>query len=282
MMGMKLNNFAINRFFCRGSGIYDLTSKVNRSETGVSGFIAKIKRVENTPVDSVFLKAGKPSAFTNLSENIKQNGNDFSVGNVKSHKHFRGVRCWLSGVKTAKHTVKIDEHTVSNRVGGIIDKLTEKNNNVALLNFKKSAHSVIIMHHGNDVFSMYSVYRNNKEERCIKKDRGGIANHIYSEMMRWHDMLQDESIVYLHDLNLENIDRHINSFGNHKFNLLSHNCSRFVAKALLAGFNNDNNIKFAHDRKWQMPANTLELAKEIALESARSKYKEANYMDNDG
>ncbi len=273
---MKLNNFSINRFFCGVRGICDLTSKGNRSEIDAGGVIDKIKYVENIPVASGLRKAGKPPVSTDLSENIKQNGNDSPGVDSKDHKFLRGIRSWFSEAKTAKHSVKINEHTVSDRARGIINKLAEKNNNVALLSFKKSAHSVIVIHHGNDRFSIYSVYGNDKEGRFIKNDRDGIAFEIFNEMKHWGDMLQDESIVYLHDLNVEKMEDHINSSGEHKFNILSHNCSRFVAKALLAGFNNDNNIKFAHDRKWQMPANTLELAKEIALKSAQNKDKQAN------
>lgn len=265
--------FNIKSFFCTSSSRYDFTSERNRSKTDGDGVIGKIIRVENTLITSAFGKANNPSTFTSLSENIKQNGNDLPDGKLKSHKFLRGIRCWLSECKTEKHAVKFNNQTVSERGRGIVNKLAEKNDNVALLSFRKSAHSAIVMHHGNDMFSMYSVYGNNKKKHCIKKNRDEITNDIINEMKIWNDMLQDESIVYLHDLNVKNMESHINSFWDHKFNVLSHNCSRFVAKALLAGFNNDNNVKFTHDRKWQMPANTLELAKEIALISAQNKDK---------
>lgn len=273
---MKLKNLGINRFFCMGRGSYDLAPKGNKNEINSGGFIGKIKIVKNTPVDSAFPGTSKHSTFASSLENIKKNSNDVSSGNVKPHKFFRGIRCWLTEVKTGKHTVNIDKNIVSNRIDGIINKLIEKDNNVALLSFKKSAHSAIVIHHSDGVFSMYNVSGRDNEMRYLENDRRGLANDISNKMRGWNDMLQDESVVFLPNLNVENIDNHIKNSGDHKFNLLTHNCSKFVAKALLAGFDNDNNHKFAHNRKWQMPANTLELAKEIAFKSAQNKNKYPN------
>ncbi|HCR3980866.1 TPA: hypothetical protein OOF39_000272 [Kluyvera ascorbata] len=258
---MKLNNSGINLFFHRSRGAYNLVQKGNKSEINSDSFIGKIKIVENTPVEPVFPGARKPSTFSNSFEN------------VKPHKLFRGIRCWFAEFKTGKHAVNIDEDIIYNRVNRIINKLTEKNNNVALLSFDKSAHSAIVIHHSDGMFSMYNVSGEDNEVRYIKNGRYGLASNILNEMANWNDMLQDENVIFLPNLNVENIENHIKNFGDHKFNVLTHNCSKFAAKALLAGFDNDNNHKFAHDRKWQMPANTLELAKEIAFKSAQKKDK---------
>ncbi len=270
-MSMKLNNLGISRFFCKGRGTYDLTAKGTKNEINSGGYIGKVKIVENTPVDLAFPQARKSSTLSSSLEYIKQNSSDVSSGNAKPHKLFRGIRCWLAEVKTGSHTVNIDENIVFNRIDGIINKLSEKDNNVALLSFNKSAHSAIVIHHSDGMFSMYNVTGEDNETRYIENERNGFTNDILNEMANWNDMLQDESVVFLPNLNVKNIEDHIKNSGDHKFNVLTHNCSKFVAKALLAGFDNDNNHKFAHDRKWQMPANTLELAKEIAFKSAQKK-----------
>ncbi|WP_145498807.1 hypothetical protein [Yersinia bercovieri] len=202
-----------------------------------------------------------------------ENGrNDINNGSFhyepKSHKNFRGIRCWLSAVKNPKHYTSDVENSYTHYAKNIMNTLAKKDNSVVLLSFGKAEHNAIAIHHGNNKFSYISMHHdkisNNYHKFNGKVSQELVTQFVADEMTKCKDGLQENNLVYLHNLNVEKVDDYIlKNKDNFKFNIISSNCSRFSANALLAGVEG-NSSQFQHNRKWQMPANTLELAKEIA------------------
>ncbi|CNH59968.1 Uncharacterised protein [Yersinia massiliensis] len=244
-----------------------------------------IVRITNSSQNYDLSEARKyHSMLMKLDGVAKENSNDLSAfggGNgkndinngsfhyePKSHKNFRGIRCWLSAVKNQKHYTNDVENSYTNYAKNIMNTLAKKDNSIVLLSFGKSEHSTIAIHHGNNKFSYISMHydkvSNNYHKFVDKVSQDLVTQFVANDMTNCKDGLQDNNLVYLHNLNVEKVNNYIlKNKDSFKFNLISNNCSRFSANALLAGVEGKSS-QFQHNRKCQMPANTLELAKEIA------------------
>ncbi|WP_145520921.1 hypothetical protein [Yersinia mollaretii] len=290
---MLLTSFR-NIYTCRSSNtiykqVLNGTIKVEDAKKAIA---KKIARITNSSQNYDFSAARKYHCILRklaLIEVGTKNSNDSSVSGMingnsdinngsfhyepKSHKNLRGIRCWVSAATNGKHLTNDSAKPYTDYVDSIMSTLTNKDNNIALLSFGKSVHSVIVINHGNNKFSFISMYRdknsNNGHEYIGEASQDEVKQAIANEMKINKDGLQKESLVYLHNLNVDKVNNYIvNNKDNYKFNIISNNCSRFSANALLAGVDSHSGT-FEHDRIWQMPANTLELAKEIAVRTGQ-------------
>lgn len=181
---------------------------------------------------------------------------------VKKHKLFRGIRCWLSYQFCDRHSVK--EGNPIEKAKGIMKHMQDNPNSAAVVSLGKSGHNLMIINHGSNFYSISSteyVVFGAKE-----KDFAKIEKTLADTLSAWGDNVSEDNIVYLRGLNTDKMWNHICK--NHlkekiKYNCLSYNCSRHIADLMLAGFDDDDKNKLQHNRPWQMPANTLELAKEL-------------------
>ncbi|MFA3780171.1 hypothetical protein [Yersinia sp. 1652 StPb PI] len=198
-----------------------------------------------------------------------------SYDGLKKHKFMRGLRCYASAIIHSKHTIKPGEREQSYlRVENILSKLSVFNNNVCLLSFRKAGHSALIMLHRDNSYSYFSAYGGGQPLFHEHVKTFDLVEVIISEIMHWGDELHQDSVVYIKGLDIRNMmDTIEDKIENYKFNVLSNNCSRFAADVLLAGCD-ERPEKFLHNRRWQMPANTLELAREIA----RFQQKQCSYI----
>lgn len=282
--------FFRNIHTCRSSNtiykqVLNGTIKVEDAKKAIA---KKIASITNSSQNYDFSAARKYHRILGKLAQIEvdtKNSNDSSVSGVingnndinngsfryepKSHKNFRGIRCWVSAARNGKYLTNDSAKPYTDYVDSIMSVLTKKDNNIALLSYGKSVHNAIVIHHGNNKFSFISMYSdknsNNGHEYIGEASQDEVKQAIANEMKINKDGLQEENLVYLHNLNVEKVNNYIvNNKDNYKFNIISNNCSRFAANALLAGVDS-HSATFEHDRIWQMPANTLELAKEIAV-----------------
>ncbi|MFQ6251744.1 hypothetical protein ACLMPM_25635 [Yersinia enterocolitica] len=195
-----------------------------------------------------------------------------SYDGLKKHKFMRGLRCFASSIIHSKHTIKPGEQSYL-RVENILSKLSVFKHNVCLLSFSKARHSALIMFNSDNSYSYFSAYGNGP---CFYEgvEKFVVSEVIISEITQWGDELHQDNVVYIKGLDIRNMmDTIYDKRENYKFNVLSNNCSRFAADVLLAGCY-ESTEKFRHYRRWQMPANTLELAREIA----RLQQKHGSYI----
>lgn len=192
-----------------------------------------------------------------------------NLDDVKKHKLFRGMRCYMSSLITSKNRIKPDAD-VKLRCYNVVNRLLPNEKNVALLSFKKSEHNAIIINSSNNRFNYVSAY-NNEVAFIEFLDKNEMIELLVDEVFSWGDQLKDENIVYIKGLDTNKMREYIHSSRpNFQYKLFNNNCARYAADVLLAGCAITPD-RFIHNRIWQMPANTLELAKEIdrSLRSGR-------------
>lgn len=196
-----------------------------------------------------------------------------SYDGLKKHKLMRGLRCFASSIIHSKHVIKPGNQS-SLRVENILSKLSVFDHNVCLLSFRKSGHSALIMLNRDNSYSYFSAYSGGEPCYYNGVNKSNCSEVIISEITLWGDELHQDNVVYIKGLDIDNMmDTIYDKRKNYKFNVLSNNCSRFAADVLLAGCY-ESPEKFRHNRRWQMPANTLELAREIA----RFQQKKGSYL----
>lgn len=180
----------------------------------------------------------------------------------KKHKFLRGIRCYASSLIFSKHTTKPDEY-IELPVNQMLMRLSPYGSNVCLLSFHKARHSALIICTAFNSYAYLSVYSSRVTfEECLSEEEA--SDIITFEAQHWGDVPNNENMVYIGKLDTrEMINTIYSMMGTYHYSLLSSNCSRFAADVLLAGCKGKTG-RFQHDRPWQMPANTLELAREIA------------------
>lgn len=186
--------------------------------------------------------------------------------NIKKQKCFRGIRCWFSAQIKNRHS-SIVNSTSADR---IVNRLCEGNHRVALISFGKSKHSAVVIRYPDGQFIYVSMYGNHPLYRN-KVTRERVREVINWDMHQWKDGVDENNLVLFSEsaLDIEKIAKHIlsNIFA-FRFNPITNNCSRFAADVLIAGYNGSRE-KLKHDRRFQMPANTLQLAKEIKANQSK-------------
>ncbi|MBV4366743.1 hypothetical protein [Erwinia phyllosphaerae] len=179
---------------------------------------------------------------------------------IKKHKALRGLRCYVSSYFHHKHRIHPDSNTCE-RITEVINKMSSSGKNVALLSYCKARHSAIIFCE-RDTWSIVSAYGDGVVyygDLCHEQ----LVDIIYRESTGWKDTIKMSNVVYIGGLNIISMEQYINEFASvNKFKIFTNNCSRFAANVLIAGSGQQKGF-FTHDRPCQMPANTLELAKEI-------------------
>ncbi|EQA1624845.1 hypothetical protein V5K00_RS22325 [Enterobacter asburiae] len=179
---------------------------------------------------------------------------------LKSHKVFRGLRCYVSSFIFSKHTTK-PSLGIEARVGNILSNLSPFGKSACIFSFHKSMHSSILLVNSTNLFTYASAY-GSEVVFCEFFSKQDIIKVIRDEMELWGDELNENNLVYISGLDrLKMMGKLRNLSETFEYRLMSNNCSRFVADVLISGCT--RGAKFKHDRPWQMPANTLELAKEI-------------------
>ncbi|MDE1330438.1 hypothetical protein [Vibrio aestuarianus] len=197
--------------------------------------------------------------------------------NIKKHKCFRGIRCWFSAQIKNRHS-SIVTSTSADR---IIDRLCEGNHRVALISFGKSKHSAVVIRYTDDQFIYASMYGNLPRYRN-KVNREWVRKVINLDMDQWKDGVDDNNLVLFSEpaLDIEKIAKHISSnIYKYRFNPITKNCSRFAADALIAGYKGSRE-KLKHDRPFLMPANALQLAKEIEANQSPNLWNECSGIVN--
>ena len=181
--------------------------------------------------------------------------------NVKSHKVFRGLRCYVSSFIFSKHTTK-PTLNIEARISEILNNMSSLGKSVCVFSFNKSMHSSILIANSTSLFTYASAYGNNEVVFRESASRDEIIYIIRDEMEEWGDELSENNVAYISGLDrLKMMDKLRYLSERFEFSLMSNNCSRFVADVLISGCTQGKSFK--HNRPWQMPANTLELAKEI-------------------
>lgn len=182
---------------------------------------------------------------------------------VKKHKIFRGIRSYISSLRSAD--INKPRVITNQRASRIVEKLSLSGKNVALLSFHKSIHNAVVILTPGKGYSYVSAYASGV---CFldNVDKNSIIDEIADDEQNLMAELKVADAVYIGGLNTIKMIHYIWDRGFiNKFNYLSNNCARFAADVLLAGCN-IKPAKFQHNRPtWQMPANTIELAKEIDL-----------------
>jgi len=194
---------------------------------------------------------------------MKQTSYTVNPNSHKKHKVLRGLRCYASSFFSHRHSSKLSINSQV-RIETIINTLSPLGQNVALLSFFKSRHNAIVYCDKYHHFGFVSAY-SDRVSYCFNLHRNTIIDRLMVEVVKWQDDLHDSSVAYISNMNANKMKCHIEMNAPiNKFNILTNNCSRFAANVLLAGCNARQG-RFTHNRPWQMPANTLELAKEINL-----------------
>lgn len=182
---------------------------------------------------------------------------------VKRHKIFRGIRSYISSLRSAD--INKPRVITNQRASRIVEKLSRSGKNVALLSFHKSIHNAVVILTPDKKYSYVSAYANSI---CFldRVDKNSVIDEIADDEQNLMAELRGADVVYIGGLNTIKMVYDIRGRELiNKFNYLSNNCARFAADVLLAGCN-IKPAKFKHNRPtWQMPANTIELAKEIDL-----------------
>lgn len=194
---------------------------------------------------------------------MKRNSYTLTPENQKKHKVLRGLRCYASSFFSHRHSNKPGANSRS-RIETIINTLSPLGKNVALLSYHKSRHNSIVYCDKYNHFGFVSA-TGDRVYYCFNLHRNTVIDTLLDETEKWQDELHDSSIIYIANMNAMKMKCYIERNAPvNRFNILTNNCSRFAANVLLAG-SNTSPARFNHNRPWQMPANTLELAREINL-----------------
>jgi hypothetical protein len=203
---------------------------------------------------------------------MKQTSYTVNLNSHKKHKFLRGLRCFASSFVFNKHSSKPGVNS-RGRIGAIINTLSPFGQNVAVLSFFKSRHNTIVYCDKLGYFGFVSAY-SDRVYYSFYLHKDTVIEELLEEAVNWQDDLHDSSVAYISSMNTNKMKCHIEMNAPiNRFNILTNNCSRFAANVLLAGCNASKE-RFNHNRPWQMPANTLELAREINafLKNKSSKY----------
>lgn len=153
-----------------------------------------------------------------------------------------------------------DINSVKKRANNL-RKLCNKPGDAVLLTFGGGRHSAML------------VYDKERNKPVYLSFYGDIAFEDHSnwglstEILHFKDMLYEDNIIKLEGMdNDAMLSKWRTSLVNEKYYLLTKNCSAITKKLLLAGSQPVvGDIHSPHDRIWQMPSNTKELAKDLRV-----------------
>lgn len=193
------------------------------------------------------------------SSKISQIKNSYS----RPHTLFCGVKAWYMGIQhlrvNAYKALYSSCHEIQSTPSKI-EGLKSSQNSLALITYS-NVHSALVLKGEDDTYTFISIYKNKSiYMENINFER--LSTLISDEETSFNYKLTDEDVVCIHNLDLSNSLSSIKcAIENNKYHFLTHNCSKFTSNILTSFI--DNRIKFTHDRIFQMPLNTKELAKEI-------------------
>ncbi|MFK0571795.1 hypothetical protein [Endozoicomonas sp.] len=173
-----------------------------------------------------------------------------------------GLVNWAKGAKDkhAEMTGLESAEARTERVQNLMDRCN-KPGDAIVLTFRGGRHSAILVY--DDVLKK-SVYLSFGAEKSYK-ERGGGSQELEHDIYGFQDMMAEKNMVKLEGMDNQAIlKKWRGSVKNKSFNVLTRNCSSIIKKLVLAGSENAlGKGKLEHDRHWQMPSNTLNLALEI-------------------
>ncbi len=173
-----------------------------------------------------------------------------------------GIVNWAKGVKD-KHAVLtgIEKPEIRHqRAQDLMNRCTKPGDTV-VLTFRGSHHSAMLVY---DDILQKPVYLSFGAGESYK-ERGGGINELAYDIYAFKDMLAEKNIVKLEGMdNKAILKKWRESIKGKTLNLLTRNCSAIIKKMILTGSEQIlGKTKLEHDRHWQMPSNTLNLALEI-------------------
>ncbi|WP_419534375.1 hypothetical protein [Endozoicomonas sp.] len=231
-------------------------------DTGMDQF--KDEAIDEDPYSLPDLPPELPPRPAHLTRSVSEGQIDqLGVQRKKPRKlPLAGIVNWARGAKD-KHAVLtgIEKPEIRHqRAQDLMNRCTKPGDTV-VLTFRGSRHSAMLVY---DDILQKPVYLSFGAEESYK-ERGGGINELAYDIYAFEDMLAEKNIVKLEGMdNKAILKKWRESIKGKTFNVLTRNCSAIIKKMILTGSEQIlGKTKLEHDRHWQMPSNTLNLALEI-------------------
>lgn len=245
--------------------------RINCSKKATTTFAGAISGVSNQPLflnatNIPCLKNKKAIPFDGLKKWVG------SVASVVSKNNPHKMIAIKDDAREKTYVNSVDGHTVTRHANRLIE-CVPLHGDALVLSFAKGLHSAILLNDNNTIkyFSFFA--HDGNEHHGIEKCR----EELVDDMLAYNDTLftginggKRTCEIPLSRKNnfqkikIENVDKVINAWraNTTKFKFITNNCSYPASMMIREG--TEENIKFKHKRRLQMPYNTFNMARELA------------------
>ena len=209
------------------------------------------------------------------------------------HTPLKGIRKWFASrvsflCKTNPHRIarektgywsngyinKADAHTLEQHADWLIE-LVPEHGDALILSFGRALHSAMLLNNNGTMkyFSLYGdgAWEGTGKDTCrkyIAEDMDTFNDTLFTRGGNNNSPCQISSTGKdnFQKIKIKNVDGAIQAWERNctQYHTFKHNCSFIIKEMIKHGL--DENKTFKYDRRWQMPYNTLCLAREVAMQ----------------